>query len=274
MGRKFDRPDVAEAYNSALDLEKAGDVDGAVAAYQAYLALDPEDHGGAVVRLAALKRGETPSKAPEHYVEVLFDQHAMSFEDILVRQLGYEVPTLMRARLDALELGPFKRMLDLGCGTGLAADAMRDRADEIIGIDLSSRMIDVCEDKDVYEGLYCGEVEEFLADNEETLFDLISACDVLPYLGRLEPMFTGAAANLSKGGILVFSSETMLDAEMGDAPFKVAPHQRFVHSEAYVREAMVAAGFEVVEISGINVRMQDDEPTPGYLVVGRVFLAS
>ncbi|MCC0024905.1 MAG: methyltransferase domain-containing protein [Hyphomicrobiaceae bacterium] len=268
MGRKLDEPAVADAYNLALELEESGDIEGAVAALKAYLELDPQDHGGAAVRLAALERGAVPAKAPDSYVEVLFDQHADAFEDILVEQLGYDVPNLVRKKLDALGLGPFERVLDLGCGTGLAAEALRDRVTDMIGIDISSRMIDICEDKDIYEGLYCGEVEEFLADNDEEQFDLITACDVLPYLGELDPLFEGAADNLVPGGLLVFSSETLGD--MGGRPFRVAPHQRFVHAADYVQACLADAGFEIVAMDDINVRMQDGRPTPGHLVVARL----
>lgn len=200
MADILDDDALAETYERALKLEKAGDIEAAVAAYREVLALDPEDHGGVAVRLAALGQGKTPLRAPDAYVETLFDQHAMAFEEILVDQLGYAVPALVRQRLDALNLGPFARVLDLGCGTGLLAAALRDRAEEIIGIDLSEKMIDIAEENDLYEGLYVGEVEEFLADNEEASFDLIAATDVLPYLGALEPLFVGAATNLSRSG--------------------------------------------------------------------------
>jgi len=270
MNSRIDDEELATAYNRALELEKAGDADGAAKAYAEVLALDPADHGGVAVRLAALGRGETPSRAPDAYVETLFDQQAGAFEAILVDQLGYGVPGLIGERLEALGLGPFERMLDLGCGTGLAAEAMRDRVTTIIGIDLSENMIDVAEAKDVYDGLYAGEVEEFLADNEETRFDLIIAADVLPYLGALEPLFGGAVANLESGGLFVFSSETLSAEDFAGAPFKVAPHQRFAHAEDYVRAQLAAAGFELVEMSQINVRMQDDAPTPGHLVVSRL----
>ncbi|MGO8617686.1 S-adenosylmethionine-dependent methyltransferase, partial [Rhizobium ruizarguesonis] len=76
-------------YNRALALEKAGDIDAAVAAYHEVLALDPASHGGAAVRIAAMGRGDTPVKAPDAYVETLFDQHAEVFEAVLVEQLGY-----------------------------------------------------------------------------------------------------------------------------------------------------------------------------------------
>jgi predicted TPR repeat methyltransferase len=57
---KTDDDALAEAYNRALSLEKSGDFDLAAAAYAEVLALDPDDHGGAAVRLASMKRGEVP----------------------------------------------------------------------------------------------------------------------------------------------------------------------------------------------------------------------
>lgn len=269
MGRRLNDPEVADAYNKALDLEKDGDIEGAVAAYAALLLLDPADHGGARVRLAALKRGEAPAKAPEAYVEVLFDQNADWFEEVLVDQLGYGVPGLMRQQLDRLGLGPFARMLDLGCGTGLAAEAMRDVCGEIVGIDISSRMIDVCEDKDIFDGLYCGEVEDFLADNDEEPFDLISACDVLPYLGDLSPLFSGAAANMKQGGLFCFSSETLVDGADHGPGYAISPHHRYVHTEAYIRGQLDQSGFSILDMAEINVRMEDGQPSPGHLVTAR-----
>jgi len=270
MGRRLNDPEVADTYNAALDHEAAGEIELAVAAYERLLELDPEDHGGARVRLAGLRHGEAPERAADAYVETLFDQCAEQFEDVLVDALQYRVPALMRERLDALKLGPFARMLDLGCGTGLAAEAMADRTREIIGLDISSRMIDLCEDKDIYDGLYVAEIGEFLVDNDEERFDFVSACDVLPYLGDLTPFFSGVAANMVAGGIFAFSSETLPGADLDGAPYMVASHHRFVHSAGYVRKQLAAAGFDVLEFGDINVRMQAGEPTPGFLVLARL----
>ncbi|WP_296081566.1 class I SAM-dependent methyltransferase [uncultured Agrobacterium sp.] len=266
---KIDEEALAEAYNRALALEKAGDIDAAVKAYEEVLAIDPEDHGGAAVRIASMGRGETPPKAPDAYVETLFDQHAEAFEDILVEQLGYAVPMMVRQRLQTLELGPFKRLLDLGCGTGLTGEALRDMVEDITGIDISENMVEIAHEKDVYETLYVAEVEDFLEDNDDEPFDIITATDVLPYLGALEPLFFGAAENMVEGGIFIFSSETLPDDKMESRPYIVGAHQRFAHSETYVRERLAATGFEVIEVTYINVRMQDGEPTPGHLVVAR-----
>ncbi|WCJ61434.1 MULTISPECIES: class I SAM-dependent DNA methyltransferase [Agrobacterium] len=268
--QKIDEEALAEAYNRALALEKAGDVDAAVKAYEEVLAIDPDDHGGAAVRIAAMGRGEQPSKAPDAYVETLFDQHAEAFEDILVEQLGYAVPMMVRQRLQTLNLGPFKRLLDLGCGTGLTGEALRDMADDITGIDISENMVEIAHEKDLYETLYVAEAEDFLEDNDDEPFDIITATDVLPYLGALEPLFFGAAENLNAGGLLIFSSETLPADIMAGRPYMVGPHQRFAHAETYVRDRLAATGFEVIEVTDINVRMQDGNPTPGHLVIAKL----
>lgn len=269
MTKKIDEEALAEAYNRALALEKSGDLDAAAAAYAEVLALDPEDHGGAAVRLAAMGRGEVPEKASDAYVTTLFDQHAEVFEDVLVEQLGYAVPVLVRQRLQELNIGPFKRMLDLGCGTGLTGGTLRDMAEDITGVDLSENMVEVAHEKDLYETLYVAEAVDFLDDNDDEPFDLITATDVLPYLGALEPLFFGAADNLVSGGYFIFSSETLPADILAGRNFMVGPHQRFAHAEGYVRERLGATGFDIVEMFEINVRMQEDQPTPGHLVIAR-----
>jgi len=256
---------LAKAYNRGLALEEKGDIAGAVAAFREALALDPADPGGVAVRLAALGAGPVPDMAPPAYVEMLFDQHAISFEAILVDTLHYEVPALIRQKLDALGLTPFSRLLDLGCGTGLAAEAMRDAAREIIGIDISEQMVDIAEQKDVYDGLYSGEILGFLADNDEDPFDLVIAADVLPYLGAVENLFAGVAGMLTPDGVFAFSTEMLMT---GDT-YAVGPNRRFLHAESYLRKGLTKAGFSVLSMDEINVRNEDGAPSPGHLVMVR-----
>ncbi len=142
--------------------------------------------------------------------------------------------------------------------------------EDATGIDISENMVEIAHEKDLYETLYVAEVEDFLEDNDDEPFDLITATDVLPYLGALEPLFFGAAENMVPGGILAFSSETLPADILGDKPYMVGPHQRFAHSETYVRTRLADTGFEVLEVSDINVRMQDGEPTPGHLVIAKL----
>ncbi|MGH6807289.1 MAG: class I SAM-dependent DNA methyltransferase, partial [Ensifer adhaerens] len=195
--------------------------------------------------------------------------HADVFDNVLVEQLGYCVPLLVRQRLQALELGPFNRVLDLGCGTGLTGGALRDMAEDITGIDLSENMVEIAHEKDLYETLYVAEAVDFLDDNDDEPFDLIVATDVLPYMGALEALFFGAVDNLVPGGLFIFSSETLPAETFAGRPFMVGPHQRFAHAEAYLRERLAATGFEVIEVGDITVRMEEGEPIAGHLLIAR-----
>ncbi|KQV34728.1 MULTISPECIES: methyltransferase domain-containing protein [unclassified Rhizobium] len=267
--KKIDEEALAEAYNRALALEKSGDVDAAVKAYEEVLALDPEDHGGAAVRIASMGRGETPDKAPDAYVTTLFDQHAEVFEDVLVEQLQYHVPMMVRQRLQTLAANPFGKLLDLGCGTGLTGGALRDMADDITGVDLSENMVEIAHDKDVYDTLYVAEVVDYLEDNDDGPFDLITATDVLPYLGGLEGMFFGVAENMNPGGLFIFSSETLPEEALAGRTFMVGPHQRFAHSLSYIEKRLAEIGFEMVEVNDITVRLEEGQPIAGHLVIAR-----
>jgi predicted TPR repeat methyltransferase len=271
---------LADAYTRALGLEKAGDIDAAVAAWAEVLALDPADRAGAGVRLAALGRGEAPSKAPDAYVALLFDQHADAFDDILVGKLGYRAPDLARARVDQVAPGHRPRMLDLGCGTGLAGIAFADMTDRITGVDLSERMLEQTDARELYNALYLGEAVAFLTaeategeEDEDTDFDspwdLIVATDVLPYLGDPGPLFAGCARHSAPGALLAFTTETLSDEAFATADWVVGPHQRYAHRGAAVIRALESAGYEPLSTELITVRTNEGRPEPGALIVAR-----
>jgi predicted TPR repeat methyltransferase len=267
LGHKIDEEALAEAYYKALELEKAGKANEAASAWRDVLALDPEDHGGASVRLAALGLGPVPNKAPDAYVETLFDQHAEVFDRMLVDDLGYAVPLMVRQALLDHAPGPYRRMLDLGCGTGLSGGAMRDLAAHITGTDISENMVAMADEREVYDDLYVGEAVAFVESWDEEHFDLIVATDMLPYLGDVEALFDGVAAILEPGGIFAFSTETLPDPILSGRDFMVGPYQRFAHARNYICDRLQAAGFRPAHIEEIIVRHEQGIPVPGHLLL-------
>jgi predicted TPR repeat methyltransferase len=266
---KINEEKLAEAYYRALELEKAGRAEEAAAAWREVLAIDPDDHGGAAIRLAAMGAGPVPDKAPEAYVETLFDQHAETFDRMLVEDLGYAVPLMTRQALLDHAPGRHARMLDLGCGTGLSGGAMRDLAGHITGVDISENMVAMADERAVYDELYVGEAVAFAEGWDEEPFDLVVATDVLPYLGRAERLFAGVARILAQEGVFAFSTETLPEQAMAGRNFMVGPHQRFAHAMDYIGRELERAGLPAFFTAPITVRHERGTPVAGHLILAR-----
>ncbi len=132
--------------------EAAGATDQAVAAYRRVLALSPDDPYGATPRLARLGAGEAGMTSS--YVAALFDEYAPRFELHLTQALDYRGPQILLAALDAV--APQRRFgeaMDLGCGTGLMAEAIRDRVAAIDGVDVSAAMVAQARKRGIYREL-------------------------------------------------------------------------------------------------------------------------
>lgn len=267
---EIDEDALAEAYNRALGLEKTGKLDAAANAYREVLRLDPADRGGASVRLASIGHGDAPDKAPEAYVETLFDQHAEVFDNVLVEQLGYAVPVQLRQLLSDQNLGPFDRVLDLGCGTGLTGGELRGQAKFIAGVDISENMVELAYEREVYDELFVGEALHFLLSAEENEnWDLIAATDVMPYLGELKPLIEASAERMSTGSLLAFSTETLPTDVLAGRDYMVGAYQRFAHAGSYVRQVLEQAVLSVEAFEPITVRHEQGEPIAGHLVLAR-----
>lgn len=265
---------LADAYNEALAHEKAGRHAEAATLYRQCLVLDPDDRCGAAMRLASMGLDGAPDKAPDAYVATLFDQHAERFDDILTGELGYAVPMQAADWLTENRPGPYERLLDLGCGTGLSGMMLMELCAHATGVDISEKMVEEADARAAYDALYVNEAVHFLDewarsnDPGHLPFDLIVATDVLPYIGALEPLFDGITANAADEARLVFSAETLPDLADGATDWRVTPHQRFAHSAAYLTAMCRRAGFDAIELlQPITVRMEQGAPIPGYLVV-------
>lgn len=261
---------LARAYERGLARERAGDRDGAIAAYRTALALDPMDRGGVSVRLAALGAGETPERAPEAYVATLFDQNAAQFDEMLVDQLGYAVPLMIRELMERHGLPRAARLLDLGCGTGLTGESLADRADHLTGVDLSEGMLDEADAKGAYDQLYVGDATAFLEEAEEPPWDLVVATDMVPYLGDLRAFVAALAARCLPGGHVALSTETLPGRDFAGRDYRVGPKHRFAHAPSYLRGLLADHGFGIVAFEDITVRLEEGVPVPGHLVLARM----
>jgi predicted TPR repeat methyltransferase len=236
----------------------------AIAAYRAYLGLDPTDSMGAVIRLGLLDPAAVPTALPEAYVRRLFDDYAPRFDDALVERLAYRAPEALRAAVDGLFPGrAYKAMLDLGCGTGLAGAAFRPVTQWREGVDLSERMVTEAKRKAIYDHLAVGDMIAHLA-NADRRFDLIIAADVLVYLGALDGLFHAARQKIADDGIFAF---TVQRTEAAD--FRLGQEHRYSHSRAYITACAKSAGFTVAALDDGAFRQEKGVDVPGLLAILR-----
>ena len=252
--------------------EKAGQADKAVPALRRLLSLDREDLFGAQLKLALLGAEEVPDQPPSRYVEALFDDYADRFDSALVERLDYTVPAKLARLIAEHDDRRFGRAVDLGCGTGLFGAEIRNRVTRLEGFDLSVNMLAKAGEKGLYHLLAKADLSLdpagsglFDDGHAERRADLVSAADVLMYLGDLANAFALAARLAKPGAFFAFSVE---DAGEGDG-YLLAPSLRYAHTERHVRQRLAENGFDVVVLTRTTIRMDGGKPVSGIL-----FLAS
>jgi predicted TPR repeat methyltransferase len=239
----------------------------AVTALREALTLEPEDALGVRLDLAKLGALAPHEAITDSYVRALFDDYAPKFERHLTRSLRYCGPELIadalrRACSKQIRDYRFKRTLDLGCGTGLMAQALSGLCASIEGVDLSPRMLDKARTTKLYDALHEGELVSFLNGQATGTADLVMAADVFVYMAALDDVFRETHRVLGREGLFAFT----VQAHKGEG-FILGEDARYAHSEAYLRELAEATGFTTVILERVSTREDRGEPVPGLLAV-------
>lgn len=231
----------------------------AIAVGQARLARNPGDPVQAYLLDALM--GRDHRAAPVDYLEKHFDAFAPTFDEKLVKALNYRVPERLatlarRARAHA------PAILDLGCGTGLAAPALKPMGDRLVGVDIAAGMLAQAAQLGLYDALVKEEAGSFLS-GKTACFDLVFAADLLIYFGALESLFAAVHQALRPGGLFCLSVE-----EAVRDPYMLLSSGRFAHAADYIRR-LAAGRFTILteEIDGL--RLEAHRPVKGRLFVLR-----
>ena len=212
--------------------------------------------------LASVTASDAPPTAPAAYVEALFDGYAEEFDAHLVGQLRYEAHRRLVDTLTAAASRPFRSALDLGCGTGLCGPLMRPMAQRLIGVDLSSGMLERARALGVYDRLECADIAAHLQHTNDQ-HDLVLAADVFIYVGDLASVFAGVRRVMASG-VFCFSVETLAPGDGAD--FRLLPSLRYAHSTDYILRLAAAHGFSPISLVPGPVREEQREAIDGLYV--------
>jgi 2-polyprenyl-6-hydroxyphenyl methylase/3-demethylubiquinone-9 3-methyltransferase len=162
-------------------------------------------------------------------------------------------------------LGAPVRLLDLGCGAGIAAEALARRGHTVLGVDASAEAIAAAEVHAEGEGLSLiyrtGAAEDLVAEGQT--FDVVTALEVIEHVED-QPAFMRLLAELTAPGGLVFVSTlnrtwrslavAKIGAEYVARLLPVGTHdwRRFVAPEALSGFGR-AAGLRLIDITGLEM---------------------
>ncbi len=230
------------------------------------LTLDPTNDT-AKHMVMALSQSQTDS-APPTYITQLFDQYADYYNEHLKTKLKYNAPGLLRNAIGQHLEKNYRvgRVLDLGCGTGLCGIYFRDLALELIGVDLSPKMIEKANALGAYEELVVADFNDYLTQANLEPFQLIIACDVLVYSGNLEMLFKNIARVLSSNGRFAFTTEML---KSNTHPYQLQPTGRFAHTSAYIHTLATQNQFNIIHEEPIVLREQE-----GAQIQGQIWILS
>lgn len=186
------------------------------------------------------------------YCEKLFDNFADNYE-LVVQNLGYAVPLAMGRIAGSVE----GTVVDLGCGTGLVAEALKNPRNQIIGVDISQKMLDIAAGKRIYARLVKSGAVEYLQDNQD--FDWAVAGDLLGYIGDISNLI-----KLLKNKKLLISIEVSDDVEN----YLLTEEGRYKHNPRYVEKLLRENGFEHITKEELVLRTENGEPVRGMIFMG------
>ncbi len=212
--------------------------------------------------LASVSEETVPETAPAAYVQALFDDYAAEFDNHLVKVLGYRAHTVLVQHLQTLAPGPFVSGLDLGCGTGLSGPLLKPLCRRLLGVDLSSAMLDQARGLGLYDELRQADIVQHLRSSTER-HDLVVATDVFIYVGELTPTFTELQRLMPTGGVFCFSAE---ETHSNHSGFELLPSLRYAHSENYLRQLAEQTGFDWVALRREPVREDQKQAVDGLFV--------
>jgi len=176
----------------------------------------------------------------------------------------HEINPLRLDWIDRLAALAGKRVLDVGCGGGILAEAMAQRGARVTGIDLSTKPLRVAQLHALESGIavdYREASAEALADESPATFEVVTCMEMLEHVPDPASSVQACSTLARPGGWVFFSTinrnpKSFLFAIVG-AEYVLRLLPRGTHEYAkFIRPSELAAmartaGLEVVEVLGM-----------------------
>ncbi len=193
------------------------------------------------------KQSGVESKYSEKYFDCFADNY-----DSTMQRIKYNI----LQKIKSLHLNFKGEILDMGCGTGLAAEAFKDGCNSFTGVDISQKMLEIAHKKDVYQCLIHDDIRHFL-ENNIINYNLILFLDVFDYVTNIEQIIS-----LCKQTPLLFTIENCQKKIMD---YQLTPTGRYQHNPEYIQQLLQKSGYANLETYPLVLREEDGKPVHGTL---------
>lgn len=228
------------------------------------------DFPGARFLLDALRAPQEVTGFPAEMLVETYDMLAETYEHTWLSRKQYTGHTaLVKAVLQQVtDKNPNLMVLDLGCGTGLCGELLREKevVKSITGVDISAKMLEKAKyrkikNEIVYDTVVHSDVASYLDKATET-YDVILAADAFEHFGHPEKILKKIARALTANGLFAF---TLIDNE-GDTIRPDMKECRFVIPKKIIPGLIAKAGFTLV--SSREVPLRDESKGTLYVLRG------
>jgi len=148
---------------------------------------------------------ETLHAADLDELEVIYKNWAIDYEDDVIKLAGYVGHLITSDLLLTYLKNKNAKVLDAGCGTGLVGEILyKNNFNHIEGVDFSQEMLDVANQKNIYQSLKLVDLTKEL-DYEDNSFDAI-VCAGTFTCGHVGPEALKEMVRITKeGGYICFT---------------------------------------------------------------------
>lgn len=204
--------------------------------------------------LAALS-GKKESN-PLAYAKQLFDAFASTY-DVTMKKL--ESHAIVKT-VELLKDSSYKTVLDLACGTGQFAVAMKGRYNSMVGVDISKEMLKKASETKLYKKLINESIDVFLKSNKQK-FELIVVIEAFVYLDNPLEIFKGVKNHLARNSQFVFT------IELSDKNRELSPFGRYLYSFEYIEKQLIKAGLKLVYHETFDLRKEGNGFAKGEIIM-------
>ncbi len=248
-----------------ISQKNLGKIDDSIKNFKKYLEFYPDSTK--IKHQIDILEGNCPETSPDDFIEDVFDSYAGRFDEHLINSLNYSGPRfikkIIRENFDKNKI--FENIIDLGCGTGLNGNFLKNICDNLVGVDLSTNMLEKAKEKNIYDRLVKSNFIDFLQE-KKIQYDLFIAADVFIYTGKLDKIFELIKLRSKKESWIIFTIENQKNGN-----YNLQKSGRYTHSINYIKNLCKKNSFIINICENFDLRLQDNEWVDGNIFLINIF---